>query len=451
MQVIVVGGGLVGSSLAAKLSGDGHDVVLVERDRKLVRELNETLDVQTLRGNGSTVPVLLQAGIENCDLLFATTDSDEANMVVALVGSALFKVRRVVARLREPGHEEGLKAIAAEIVGERLAINPDMAAVERITSLLPVPGAVDVVPFFGGALLVAGFMIRPESEFNGLLLSHLSLLFPATPMLVVAIRRDGSWIVPHGDAEIRAGDLVYFAMDPAEMGNVLALLGLKRGAERRVMIAGATRIGNKLARRLESLGVPVTLVEPDSLLCERAASMLGETLVIQGSATDRDLLVEEGVDRLEGFVACADEHEENVVSCLLARRLGAMHTFALVDNPALVGLIGEVGIDAIISPRLLAVGLGLQFARRGRVTAVAPLIEDFVEVIEAEAQERSRLVRSTLAEMALPRGTLVAAVQRDERIVVPKGGDRISPGDRVVFVATTEVVGQLDRFLEVEV
>lgn len=448
MHVIVVGGGLVGSTLAGKLAADGHDVVLVEQRRELISELDERLDVQTVRGNGATVPVLLEAGITGCDLLFATTDSDEANMVVALVGSALFQVPRVVARLRDEGHEQSFRRIAAETEGRRLAINPDSAAVERIVSLMPVPGAVDVVPFFGGRLLVAGFQIRQGSELAGLLLSHLRLLFPATPVLVVAIRRDGAWTVPHGEDEIQVGDLVYFAIDPAELENVLTLLGLRRGMERRVMIAGATRIGIALAKRLESEQIPVTLLDARRAACDEAAARLDTTLVVHGSPTDRALLDEEGADRAESFVACADDHEENVVACLLARRLGAAHTFALVDNPALVGLIGELGIDAVISPRMLSVSLALQFARRGRVRAVAALMDDSVEVIEAEATPGSRLCRSTLAELGLPRGVLAAALQRGERIMVPTGPDRIEPGDRVLLITTTATASRLDGFLE---
>lgn len=448
MQVIVVGGGLVGSSLAEKLAGDGHDVVLVEQNRELLRELDERLDVQTIVGNGATMPVLLQAGIRSADLLLATTNSDEANMVVALIGSSIFQVPKVVARLRDPGHEEGFRLIAAETVGERMSINPDLAAVERILSLMPVPGAVDVVPFFGGQLLVAGFVIRPKSEFTGLMLSHLRLLFPAAPMLVVAIRRDGLWRVPHGEDEIQAGDLVYFAMDPAELENVLVLLGLRRGLERRVMVTGASRIGVMLAQRLEQDRVPVTLIDSNRAACEAAAALLDRTVVVHGSTTDRKLLVEEGAESVESFVACSDDHEENVVACLLARRLGAAHNFALVDNPALAGLIGELEIDAVISPRLLSVGLALQFARKGLVTAVAALLEDSVEAIEVLASATSRLVRSPLAELGLPRGVLVAAVQRDDRILVPKGADRIAAGDRVLLITTNETAGRLDAYLE---
>jgi trk system potassium uptake protein len=447
MKVIVVGGGLVGSTLGSRLSADGNDVVLVEQSRALVNELNDEMDVQVICGNGATVPVLEQAGIVDCDLLLATTDSDEVNMVVALVGSEIFHVPRVIARLRDPGHEVGFSQIAGAEVA-RVAINPDLAAVEKIVSLMPVPGAVDVVSFFEGKLLIAGFVVRSKSEFDGLLLSHLRLLFPATPVLVVALRRDGSWRVPHGEDEIRAGDLVYFALDPGELDNVLALLGLRRGVERRVMIAGATRIGIELARRLEADKVPVTLLDARRPEAEAAAAVLDDTVVIHGSPTDRDLLAEEGADRVDGFVACTDDHEENVVACLLARKLGAAHTFALVDNPALASLIADLGIDAVISPRLLSVGLALHFARTGHVKKVAALLDDAVEAFEAETPATSRLVQSELASLGLPRGMLVAAVERGDRIFIPGGADRIEPGDRVLLVATAEMASQVDAVLE---
>jgi trk system potassium uptake protein TrkA len=447
MNIVIVGGGLVGSTLGAKLSRDGHDVTLVERDGPKVGELTDHLDAQVIRGNGATASVLRAAGVERADLLVATTNSDEANMAVGLLATSLFHVPRVVVRLRDPDHAEGFGVISRDHPGEYVRVNPEAAAVERIFSLLEVPGAADVVSFLDGKLLVAGFRITAGSDFAGVPLSHIQLMFPATPTLVAAIQRNQEWIIPHGGEEIQAGDLIYFAMPREELGSVLSLIGAPRDEQRHVMVAGAGWIGLELAQRLERAGTKVVLIEENADLARRAEQMLDRTLVICGAVTDREVLEEEDIDRVSTFVALTTDHEVNLVSSLLAKRLGARRAFALVDNPALANLIGEIGIDAVISPRLLAVGLTLQHIRRGRVRSVAALLEDKVEVIEAEAVVDSRLTSKTLAEVDLPRGVLVAALQRAGRLHLPGGGDRVQPGDQVLIITTTERAGQLDEYL----
>lgn len=447
MYVVIVGGGLVGATLAEKLSRDGADVTLVEADVEKVRHLTEELDVQVVEGNGSTARVLRRAGIEKADLLVATTDSDESNMVAGLLATAAFNVPRVVVRLRDDAHADGFAVMDRLHEGEHVRVNPEAAAVERIGSLLEVPGAADVVSLLDGRLLVAGFRIAESSELNGLNLAHMNLLFPATATLVVAIQRAGEWIVPHGEEEIAADDLVYFAMAREALAGILSLVDARRAEKRHVMIAGATRIGLALARRLERTDVKVVLVEESAPAARRAAEELGATLVISGQVTDQVLLEEEDIDRVSTFVAVTADHEVNLVSSLLAKRLGAGRAFALVDNPALANLIGQIGIDAVISPRLLAVGLALQHIRRGRVRSVSALLEDKVEVIEVEAIAGSRLVSATLSKIGLPRGILVAAVCRGDKLLVPGGADRVEPGDTVVFITTTEVASKLDEFL----
>ncbi|MBW2493639.1 MAG: Trk system potassium transporter TrkA [Deltaproteobacteria bacterium] len=447
MNIVIVGAGRVGQTLAGKLARDGHDVCLIEGNSAKVRALSETLDVQLIEGNGATAPVLRRAGIEKANLVVAVTDHDEANMVVGLLASFAFDVPRIVVRLRDADHAEGFDLIGQDHPGEHVWVNPDVAAVDRIASLLEVPGAVDVVSFMDGELIVAGFRIGARSDFVGVRVSDLNLLFAATPTLAVAIHRREEWIIPHGGEEIAIGDLVYFAIAREHLGDVLPLVGAPKDDRRTIMIAGAGPIGLELARRLDARGVRTVLIESDESLAQDASEQLSNVLVVKGYATDQSLLEEEDIDRVSTFVAVMRDHETNLVGGLLAKRLGAGRAVVLVDNPALVDLVGDIGIDAIISPRLLVIGLALQHIRGGRVRTVAQLLEDRIEIVEAEIGKRSMLAKGSLSEIKLPRGVLVAAIKRGDRLLVPRGADRAEAGDRVLLISTSENASKLADFL----
>jgi len=452
LEILIVGGGLTGQTLAQRLSQNGHDVVVVERDAERARRLSASLDTQVVEGNGTTSRLLRQAGIERCDIAVAITESDETNMVVAMLASTVFHVPRLLVRLRDPDHVEDFQRLAEGREDAYRCINPDTAAVDRVLSLLAVPGAIDVAPFMGGQLLVAGFRIRPGSDLAGMMVQDMSLLFADAPTLVVAIERGEQWMVPHGDEKIAPGDIAYFAIARSDLGSVLSLVRGEPSAPpedrlQRVIVAGATRIGLELARRLEVQGCQVVLIEEDPGLAASAAEVLEETTVVHGRATEQALLEEEEIDRASAFVAVSTNFENNLVAGLLGRRLGARHAFAIVDNPDLVGLIGEISIDAIISPRLLAVSLALQHVRGGTVRTVAALLEHEIEVIEGEVGEQAPLARRTLAEIDLPRGLLVAALKRDSRILVPRGGDSVKAGDQVLVIATSEVAPGVAQLL----
>ncbi len=448
MNIVIVGGGLVGSTLAEKLSKEGHDVSLVEREAASAAELEQTLDARVVAGNGTHAAVLRDAGAENAHLIVATTDSDEVNLLVGFVAAELFHAPRLVVRLRDEAHREAFEEIRRDHPEEHVHVNPDDAAVDRIVSLLEVPGALDVASFMDDELLVVGFRIHAGSDFAGLRVSHVELLFAGKPTLVAAIHRGDVWIIPHGEDEIRPDDLVYFAVARSQLDSVLTLIGVLQEQRRHIMIAGADRVGLALARRLEGSGQRVIVIEADAACAEAAAQQLREAVVVCGPVTDQALLEEEEIERVATFVALTPDFEDNLVAGLLAKRLGAARAFALVDNPALANLIGEVGIDAIISPRLLAIGLILRHIHGGRVRSVAPLIEDRVEILEADVAQGSLLTRAPLAELGLPRGVLVAAVRRGRELRVPRGDDRIAPGDQVLLISTTEVAAKLDDFLE---
>ncbi|MCG8587990.1 MAG: Trk system potassium transporter TrkA [Proteobacteria bacterium] len=447
-NILIVGAGQVGRTLAQRLSGDGHDVTLVEDDAGKAQELHDGLDVQVVEGNGSTAAVLREAGVESASLVVASTDSDEINMLVGLMAAQLFQVPHVVVRVRDPRHESGFAQLVAAQSAEHVTVNPNTAAVDRIATLLEVPGALDVVSFMGGALLVAGFKIRTDSDFAGLRVSDMQLLFASTPTLAVAIHRDDDWIIPHGSEEIRAGDLVYFAIARHELQDVLSLVGVPKDKRHRVLVAGASRIGLELARRLESLDVRVLVIEEDAERAQHAGEELKNAVVLHGLVTDQTLLENEEIEGVSTFVAVTPDHETNLVAGLLAKRLGVGRAVVLVDNPALVAMVGEVGIDAIISPRSLTIGLTLHHIRGEGVRSGAALLEDQVEIVEVEAVRGSRLTSGPLSEVKLPRGVLVGAIRRGSELLVPRGRDQVAPGDRVLLVTTVDLAPKLGDFTE---
>jgi trk system potassium uptake protein TrkA len=447
LNIVIVGGGQVGITLAGKLSHEGHDVSLVERDRDRAAELADTLDVRVVAGNGSTAPILRRAGAAEADLVVAATELDEANFVAGRVAASMFKVPHVVVRLRDPGHEEAFQALSHGDAVDVVCVNPEAAAVEKITTLLQIPSALDVASFMDGELLVVGFPIREESEFAERPVLDMRLFFAETPSLVVAIQRADQAMVPHGSEVIRPGDLVYFALARSDLAAFLELMDASPETGSRVMVAGASRLGLALARELEASDLQVTLIEPELERAERAAEELSETLVVHGPVTQHTLLEEEDIERVGTFVAVTEDQEANLVAGLVAKRLGARRAFALVDNPALANLIGETAIDAIVSPRLLAIGLTLQHIPGARVHSMAALLSDRVEVLEAEVAKGAPITLAPLAELALPRGVLVVALRREGRLLVPRGADVIEPGDRILIVALTSETAQLAESL----
>jgi trk system potassium uptake protein TrkA len=446
-NIVIVGGGLVGQTLAQKLAAGGHDVTLVESDPVKIRDLSETLDVHVIEGNGATAPVLRAAGVEEASLVVASTDSDECNVVVGLLAVQLFRVPGVVVRVRDPGHQEAFSLVSREYAGEHVCVNTDAASVDRIATLLEVRGAIDVVSFMDGELLVAGFRIGSGSDFAGLRVSDMKLLFATTPTLAVAILRGGTWLIPHGQEEIHAGDLVYFAIVRDSLEDVLSLVGVPGDARDRVMIAGATSIGMELAQRLQRRGLQVMLIEQEERRASRAADVLGHALVIHGRVTDQSILEDEEIENVSSFVAVTEDHETNLVAGLLAKRLGAGRAYVLVDNPALVAMVGEIGIDAIISPRSVTIGLALQHIRGSGVRSGASLLGDQIEIVEVEAARGSRLTSAPLMDVKLPRGVLVGALRREGRLLLPQGADRVEPGDRALLITTNDLAPKLAEYL----
>jgi trk system potassium uptake protein TrkA len=461
-NIVIVGGGLVGATLAERLARDAHDVTLVENDRARVEELNDRLeDVRILEGNGTTAPVLRDAGVEKASLVVAVTNSEAANLVIGFL-AASFQVPRLIARIQDPDHQRCIDFLKSVGQPEYETVNPNQVAAGRIAALLSVPGASDVVSFLEHELLLVGFRISQQSDFANLLVRNIDLMFAGTTALVGAIRRGPEWIIPRGDDELRVDDVAYFAVTRQELPGVLSLIGVapQQRGRHLVLVAGATPVGLELASRLEkepaargngldlSAEWRVTLIEEDRSLAERADERLGTSLVVHGQATDQRLLEEEEIEHAAAFVAATGDHETNLAAALLAKRLGAQRAFALVDNPAIANLVAEIGVDAPIVPRQLVIDTVLGYVRGKRVLSVATLLQEGMEAFEGEVAPGSILCSGPIRDVAdRIRGALIVCVQRNGKLQVPRGDFEIHPGDHAVLITTKEHAESLGKQL----
>jgi trk system potassium uptake protein TrkA len=449
MRVIIVGAGEVGTNIAAALAAEGQDVVVMDQQAAPVRTLRDRLDVQTFQGSGSNPRVLLEAGLREADMLLAVTDSDEVNIVACLVAAAHSPATITVARIRREELVADTTVLGKAGLGIGHVINPELAAAERIVRLLEMPAAIDVVDFDGGRLSMVALRVPETSPWAGRQLAELPPLVGDRPLLFAARLRGSECVIPTGQDDIAAGDILYSVVEPGALRWVAEGIGVPWEPVRRVTVAGATNIGQVLTRRLEADGYQGKLIEHDETRAQAAAEALRRTVVLNGSPTDTDLLLQENIQDCDAFLAVLRDDEANVVAALHAKRLGARRVISLTGRPEFVPLIAGAGVDVVISPRQVAVSSILHFVRRGRVVRVTPVAGDLAEVIEFVALETAAVVGRPLKDVRFPRHALVAAVIRPNGVEIATGDTVIAPGDRVLVVALKKAVAKLQRAFEV--
>ena len=450
MKVIVVGAGEVGYHIANKLARENKDVVVIDRNEDRLRHVSEALDVQTLLGSGASPTLLRQAGIQSARMIVAVTDSDETNLVACLMARILSPATTRIARIRNQDFFEIEELKQEQVLGLSLAINPESEVVKTILGLLEVPGALDVIDFAGGLVRLIGLKIRPESKLVGLTMIHLGQLEQESPILIAAIHRNNTVIIPRGQTKLEAGDLVYVATRHRDVDGVLKFFGMKPWPTRMVFIAGGGQVGAMLAEHLEKLGVKVKLVDRDGERCRHLGEVLNKTIILKGDATDQGLLLEENVADADFFVALTNDEEENVLACLLARQLGVRRTITRVNKFAYIPLVTAIGLEVLVSSRLSAVSAILRNIRRGKVVSAAALKGEDAEVIEFEALPTSDIVGRRLAKANIPKQALIAAIVRGVNVIIPTGDTVIDPGDRVIIITRREAIHRVEKALTVK-
>ncbi len=453
MRVVICGAGQVGFGIAERLAAEHNDVSIIDSDPHRIQMVTEQLDVRGIVGWGAHPDVLVRAGIDQADMLIAVTLHDEVNMVACQIAHALFNVPTKVARIRAQTYlaQEWSDLFSREHLAIDVVISPEIEVGEMVLRRLSLPGAIDTVSFAGGAVVAAGVICAEECPILNTPLQQLTDLFPDRDATIVAINRNGRTIVPTAMDQLNAGDIAYFVAEADKVERMLELFGCNEVPSQRIVIAGGGNIGFYVARELEKRNpqAKITLIEHEKERAQAIAEATNRVLVLNGDALERSILDEAGVGEADIMVALTNDDRINILSCLLARQIGARRILSLLNEQGYAAFARGLGIDAHVNPRQITVSRVLQHVRRGRICGVHALLDGSGEIIEAEALETSPLVGKALRDLKLPDGVRIGAILRDGKVLQPRGDLVIRAHDRVVLFALAERIKRVEQMFRV--
>jgi len=452
MKIIILGAGQVGSSLADHLASEANDITVVDRRSDILRKLQDRLDLRTVAGCGSHPDILERAGAEDADMMIAVTNSDEVNMVACQVAYTLFHTPTKIARVRDASYLEQTELFSSEALPVDELISPEQLVTNHIHRLIRHAGALQVLEFAGGRVQLVAISAHHGGKLVGHPLRELNEHMPGIQVRVAAIYRQGQAMMPKGDMVIEADDEVFFL---AEAKNIRAITSELRELDRpykRVMIAGGGNIGKRLAEALEE-EYQVKIIEHSADRARYLAEALDSTIVLHGDATDQDLLMEENIDGMDVFVSLTNDDEANILSAMLAKRLGVRKAMSLVNRPSYSQLVESGIVDIAISPQQITLGGLLARVRRGDVVAVHSLRRGAAEAMEAIAhgdKKTSKVVGRRIDELKLPAHTRVASLVRGDEVIMVHHDTVIEAEDHVIlFVADKSKITDVERLFQV--
>ena len=451
MKIIILGAGQVGGTLAEHLASEANDITVVDTDGERLRALGDRLDIRTIQGRGSFPTVLRQAGADDADMLVAVTNSDETNMVACQVAYSLFHTPTKIARVRESAYLTREELFDNDHIPVDVLISPEQVVTNYIKRLIEHPGSLQVIDFAEGKAQLVAVRAYYGGPLVGQQLRQIRAHMPNVDTRVAAIFRRDRPITPQGDTVIEADDEVFFIAAKKDIRAVMGELRRIDESNKRVVIAGGGQIGERLAEAIESR-YQVKVIEMNPARCRHLSDSLDSTIVLQGSASDRDLLLEENIADADIFLALTNDDEANIMSSLLAKRLGARKVMSIINNPAYVDLIQGGDIDVAISPQLATIGSLLSHVRRGDIVSAHSLRRGAAEAIEIVAHGDSRsskVVGRMVEEIALPSGTTIGAVVRDEQVLIAHDDTLIESGDHVIlFLVDKKHIRDVERLFQ---
>jgi len=451
MKVIVCGAGQVGFGIARHLAGEGNDVTVVDREVSLMQRITDTLDVRPILGHGGHPEVLEQAGAAEADVLIAVTASDEVNMVACQTAKALFKKPKTIARVRDRNYVKakwrGL--FTEDGIPIDVIISPEVEVANAVIRRLALPGAFDSSSFANGSAEMIGVAIGQDCPVIDTPLNQLTGLFPDLQAIVVGLRRDNKVYVPDFYDTIQSGDEAFLVTASTDTERTLKIFGHEEREARRIVIVGGGNIGYQVAKELDTQAgrYSLSLIEASSDRARSIAERLNRSIVLQGSGLSPEILAEAGIRQADLVLALTNDDQVNILTNMLALQEGCERGLCLINDNSFQNLAGDFGMEVSINPRAITVSSVLRHVRLGNVSQVHALSDESAELIEAEIKEGSPIASSKLRDLDLGSAMRIGMVYRKKKLILPRGGTELKPGDRVVMFVTAEGIEQFESLL----
>lgn len=451
MKIIIIGNGKVGFTLARQLSGEEHDLVLIDKDADALHSADSVLDVLCIEGSGASIQILHEAGVKDADLAIAVTGSDELNIVCCLIAKKL-GAKHTVARVRNPEYFREASLLKREI-GVDMIINPEHTAAQEISRVLRVPAAFSVETFARGLVEMIGFPIQESDGIAGLSLFEYNKRHP-NGVLMCAVVRGDEVFVPNGRFVPEVGDRAYVIGSQAEMNKFFRLLGRDSGRIRNISVLGGSKIATYLTWAVEKAGMKVRIVELDEERCLSLAEKLPGATIIHGDGTDSAVIEAENLLDTDGFIAITNRDEENLLMAMTAQQSGVKKVIAKMNRPNYIDMTRKFGLDSIISPKEITANQISAYVRslaRSQGSAVENLYKVLggkLEAVEFTASAATHFLDTPLRDLKLKDGLLVAAIVHENKTIIPDGNATIHAGDRVVVMAKSLFLQDLNDILK---
>ncbi len=442
MRIIVVGAGRIGYNLCKSLAEENHEIYLIERNEILVEKTDEKLDVKVVCGSGTDPETLKKVNISEADLMIAVTRSDEINLVVCSLAS-FFGCRRQIARVRNISLSKEIAVSGYSHFNLDAIINPEHLASQAIEKTIAAPGAREVGDFANGRILLRAFDIPENSPLCGIKIQNLREEDFPWPFLIIAISRKGEVIIPSGETSIEAADRIYVLLPFESLGEFLSFVDPEIKRPSKVIIYGATDTGEQLANALSTHIKDIILLEESPIKAEAVAERLESVRVLNGSASELDILAESGIEATDIFVAASDDDDTNLISAVLAKKMGAKTTIIITQHTDYTSMIDALGIDVAINPQMLAVEQILSFVRGESISAVTKLMEGNAEALELIAEKGSIVTKAPIKNIKFPENSIVGAVCRDDEVVLANGDTQIKENEKVIVFCQHTAVKKL--------